>query len=316
MGISIVIRCYNEEKYIGRLLDGISRQTIKDPEIIIVDSGSTDSTLQIASKYPIKLVNIEPKDFSFGRSLNLGCSQATKEFIVIPSAHVYPTYTDWLETLIKPFEDPEIALVYGKQRGDETTKFSEHQVLKKWFPDISVWKQRNPFCNNANAAIRQDLWQELPYDEDLTGLEDTDWAKKIMAKGYKISYSASSEIIHVHNESSSQTYNRYRREAIAMKSIFPSETLSIWDFVRLFACNVIQDWYEALRARKLMKNICSIFTFRLMQFSGARKGFKQNKPVASDLKQTFYYPCNSTIKSKNITESNQGHRIRYTEELS
>ncbi len=181
---------------------------------------------------------------------------------------------------------------------------------------MSVWKQRNPFCNNANAAIRQDLWQELPYDEDLTGLEDTDWAKKIMAKGYKISYSASSEIIHVHNESSSQTYNRYRREAIAMKSIFPSETLSIWDFVRLFACNVIQDWYEALRARKLMKNICSIFTFRLMQFSGARKGFKQNKPVASDLKQTFYYPCNSTIKSKNITESNQGHRIRYTEELS
>ncbi len=42
MGVSVVLRCYNEEKYIGRLLDGISRQTIKDPEIIIVDSGSTD----------------------------------------------------------------------------------------------------------------------------------------------------------------------------------------------------------------------------------------------------------------------------------
>ena len=47
MNCSIVIRAYNEEKHIGRLLEGIKQQTLKDVEIILVDSGSTDRTLAI-----------------------------------------------------------------------------------------------------------------------------------------------------------------------------------------------------------------------------------------------------------------------------
>ena len=86
--VSIVIRCYNEEQHIGRLLSGLIQQTVEELEIIVVDSGSTDSTVAIASCYPIKLVSIKPEDFSFGRSLNLGCQAATGEFIVIASAHV------------------------------------------------------------------------------------------------------------------------------------------------------------------------------------------------------------------------------------
>lgn len=63
---SIIIRCYNEEQHIGRLLSGIMSQTIKDIEIILVDSGSTDSTLSIASRFPVKVLHISPQDFSFG----------------------------------------------------------------------------------------------------------------------------------------------------------------------------------------------------------------------------------------------------------
>jgi len=134
---SVVIRCYNEEKHIGRLLHGISQQTIKDIEIIIVDSGSTDGTLAIASRFPLKIVTVKPEDFSFGRSLNLGCTAATSDFIVIASAHVYPVYRDWIEQLLTPFQDSSVGLVYGKQRGGETTKFAEHQLFERWFPDKS-----------------------------------------------------------------------------------------------------------------------------------------------------------------------------------
>ena len=55
---SIVIRAYNEEKHIGRLLEGIRQQTIKDVEVILVDSGSTDSTVAIAESYGAKIVRI------------------------------------------------------------------------------------------------------------------------------------------------------------------------------------------------------------------------------------------------------------------
>ena len=86
--LSIVIRCYNEEEHIGRLLSGIMQQTVKDVEVVIVDSGSTDATLSIASRYPVRVVHIAPQEFSFGRSLNRGCAAATGDILVFASAHV------------------------------------------------------------------------------------------------------------------------------------------------------------------------------------------------------------------------------------
>jgi rhamnosyltransferase len=287
---SIVIRCYNEEQHIGRLLSGIMQQTIQDVEIIVVDSGSTDATLSIAARYPVKILSIRPEEFSFGRSLNLGCRAAGGEFIVIASAHVYPVYQDWLERLLIPLADPQVALVYGKQRGNETTQYAEQQVFARWFAEQSNPDQAHPFCNNANAAIRRVLWTQLPYDEELTGLEDLDWAKQAMALGYKIAYTAEAEIIHVHNEKPRQTYNRYRREAIAFKRIFPQEQFHWWDFIRLLSANVYSDYFHAWREQVLGRNLLTIPRFRLMQFWGTCRGFNQHGPVTSQLKQTFYYP--------------------------
>src|SRR5574339_612705 len=124
MKYSIVIRAYNEERHIGRLLEGIRQQTLRDPEIIVVDSGSTDRTVAVAESFGARVVHIPPAEFTFGRSLNLGIQAATGELIVIASAHVYPVYPDWLASLLRPFADPNIALTYGKQRGPSTARFS------------------------------------------------------------------------------------------------------------------------------------------------------------------------------------------------
>src|SRR6187549_2224587 len=105
MNCSIIIRAYNEERHIGRLLEGIRQQTIRDVEIILVDSGSTDGTDSVAETFGARIVRIPSSEFTFGRSLNLGIQAATRELIVIASAHVYPVYPDWLEFLLRPFED-------------------------------------------------------------------------------------------------------------------------------------------------------------------------------------------------------------------
>ncbi len=125
---SIIIRAYNEEKHIGRLLEGIRHQTIKDVEIILVDSGSTDGTVSVAESFGAWIVRIPSTEFTFGRSLNFGIQAATRELIVIASAHVYPVYPDWLEALLHPFDEKNIVLTYGKQRGPETAQFSEQQI--------------------------------------------------------------------------------------------------------------------------------------------------------------------------------------------
>lgn len=287
---SIVIRAFNEEKHIGQLLDGIQQQAMQKYEIILVDSGSSDGTLDIARRYPVKILHIDPEDFSFGRSLNLGISAAHSEYIVISSAHVYPVYPDWLERLLAPFTDPKIALSYGKQRGNTTTKFSEKQIFARWYPDQTTLNQPHPFCNNANAAIRKSVWQQQPYDESLSGLEDLDWARRAMEASYRIAYIAEAEIVHVHNESPQSIYNRYRREAMAFKRIFPEERFHLGDFSRLVVTNITSDLWHAIRQGALLRNLGSIFWFRWMQFWGTYQGYQQSGPLTWQLRQTFYYP--------------------------
>ena len=288
--ISIVIRAYNEERHIGRLLEGIAQQNLGETEIILVDSGSTDATLEIARRYALRVVHIQPDEFTFGRSLNRGIAASQGEIIVIASAHVYPVYPDWLERLLAPFSDPQVALAYGKQRGNATAKFSEGQIFARWYPESSDLQQAHPFCNNANAAIRRSLWQLHPYDESLSGLEDLDWAHWAVGEGYRLAYVAEAEVIHVHNETPRAVYNRYRREAMAFKRIFPQEHFGLRDFLRLSLSNIFSDMWHAARQGVLFRSLGSIFWFRLMQFWGTYQGYRHLGPLTWQLRQTFYYP--------------------------
>ncbi len=290
MNCSVVIRAYNEEKHIGRLLEGIKQQTLKDVEIILVDSGSTDQTVAIAESFGARIVRIPSAEFTFGRSLNFGVREATRESIVIASAHVYPVYPDWLESLLHPFAEGErVALTYGKQRGPESAKYSEQQIFHQWYPDHGHLNQPTAFCNNANAAIRKSLWHKNPYDEALTGLEDLAWAKWAKEQSYQIAYVPEAEIIHVHNETPQGVFNRYRREAMAFKKIFPESHFSVYDFVRLTTMNILSDMWHATRERVLRKNLKSIFWFRYMQFQGTRLGYRESSLLTPQLRETFYY---------------------------
>jgi len=286
---SIVIRAFNEAEHLGRLLEGIARQTVRDVEVILVDSGSTDATIAIAEKHGAKVVHIQPEDFTFGRSLNRGIQAASHEFVVIASAHVYPVYPDWLERLLEPFTDPDVALAYGKQRGPDAAKFSEQQIFSRWYPDESNFQQKQPFCNNANAAIRRSLWEEYPYNENLTGLEDLAWAKWALEQGRVLAYVAEAEIVHIHNETPRGVYNRYRREAMAFKQIYPEAHFNIYDLIRNTISSIGFDLLHALRLHKFMKGFASIFWFRWMQFTGTYQGYRHSSLLTPELRQTFYY---------------------------
>lgn len=287
---SLIVRAFNEEEHIGKLLAGVMEQTLDHVEVILVDSGSTDATVAIASRFPTKIVTIAPETFTFGRSLNIGCEHASGDILVMASAHVFPVYPDWLERLVAPFEDPEVAAAYGRQKGDGGTKFSEEQIFAKLYPPVATHPQDHPFCNNANAAIRRELWGQRKYDEDLPGLEDLEWAIWAVGQGKRVVYVPEAEVVHVHNESPRQVYNRYRREAIGLKMIRPQERFHLWDFGWLVVSNILSDVWHAIRAGRLSGVWRGILWFRLMQFWGTYRGFVHRGPVGSRLKQAFYYP--------------------------
>lgn len=303
--VSIIVRCYNEEAHIGRLLSGIVQQSGVDLEIIIVDSGSTDATVSIASQYTTNILNIKKEDFSFGYSLNVGCEAASGEILILASAHVYPLYHDWASRLIKPFTNDQVACSYGRQCGNDVTKYSERRVFAHWFPNIPASNQTHPFCNNANAAIRRSVWQKFRYDEALTGLEDIAWAKRVMSAGFRVAYVADAEVVHVHEETWRQVFNRYRREAIALKTIFPHEKFTFLNFLHMLTKNSIEDARCALDQGVFRRSAQSILAFRLMQFWGTYRGYAQHGAVSKALRQKFYYPNNerSLVNSTKLDSS-------------
>lgn len=290
---SIIIRAFNEEKHIGRLLEAIQGQTVRDVETILVDSGSTDRTRAIAATFPVRILSIRPEEFTFGRSLNLGIRAARAGLIVLASAHVYPLKEDWLEQLLAPFTDKKVALTYGMQRGGPESKFSEDRHFHRWFPETSNWDQPHAYCNNANAALRRALWKQHAYDEELTGLEDLAWASWAHAAGYKIAYVAEAAVAHLHDESPSQIINRHRREAIALKAILPRSRFTLWHFASLFLRSAFSDMAAALRQRRLLRELAGILSFRFLQYLGTYRGYREAGTLDSAGHQVFYYPPGS-----------------------
>ncbi len=307
LSVSIVIRAFNEAEHLPTLLEGLAMQTHQADQVILVDSGSTDCSAEICQEFGADVVRIAPGDFTFGRALNVGCREASSDILVFVSAHVYPVDEHWLARLVAPFEEnPEVALVYGRQTGDERTHFSEMEMMRRWFPYVSDPQQDHPFCNNANCAVRRTVWEQNPYDETLTGLEDMAWAKQALANGHGLWYEAEAMIVHVHEESIAQTMNRYRREAIAHKRVFGHQKMGFIEATGLFIANTLRDYVAAVPRRCLLSNFLSIPRFRYAQFRGAWQGFRQHDDPTAELKRRFYYPKGFTTKRKRPLPGSEG----------
>lgn len=290
--VSIIIRTYNEEKYLNELLTSIGKQK-KDNlsiEVVIVDSGSTDRTLLIAKKYGCQIEHIKKESFTFGRSLNIGCELAQGHYLAFISGHCIPANDTWIQSLVSPLIEKKIAFTYGKQRGRNTTKFSEQQLFKKYFPNTSKIPQVGFFCNNANSAIRKDIWRRYKFDEKLTGLEDISLAQQLVKNNEEIGYISEALVYHIHNESWAQIKNRYEREAIALRKIMPELHFGFLDFIKCYFIGVVKDIKAAIFQQIFLKEFTSILSFRLAQYYGAYTGHHIHRKISHQMKIKYFYP--------------------------
>lgn len=192
--ISIIIRTFNEERYLGKCLKSVFNQKInKKFEVIIVDSQSTDSTLTIAKKHSTRIFSIDKRDFTYGKSLNIGCSHALGKYFVFLSAHALPKDEHWLNELICSF-DEKTAGVFGKQ-----IPMKDAYPLVKRFIIDSEENFHNIGFSNTSAAIRKRCWSILHFDESVLISEDIFWAQHMVGMDYTIKYNPNSIVYHSHN---------------------------------------------------------------------------------------------------------------------
>jgi len=292
MLISVIIRTYNEERYLNQLLKSIGSQLINNHkiEIILVDSGSTDATLLIANSYNCTIKHINKNDFSFGRSLNIGCQSSNGDILIFISGHCIPFDEHWLLNLINPIINDNISLTYGRQIGGKDSKFSEKQIFEKYFPKESKLPQNNIFCNNANSAIVKSVWEKFKFDEDLTGLEDMHMAKNIINNKMLIGYVANSVVFHLHHENWLKIKNRFEREALALQKILPEVQFTFFDFLRFLFISFFFDIRASFKNKLFLNTFFEIIYYRTAQYWGSYKGNHLNRLLSKKIKDQYFYP--------------------------
>ena len=301
--VSIIIRTLNEERYLPSLLSSIRTQASTfSHEVVVIDSGSADNTLNIAQQYGCRILHISREHFSFGRSLNRACEAAQGKYFVLVSGHCIPCNQHWLQNLVQPLAEGLVEYCYGRQVGGSQTFLSESQIFAKYFPEETSIPQKGFYCNNANSAITADAWGHLRFDEELTGLEDMDLAKRLTEQQGLVGYKADAAVYHIHHETWYQVQRRFEREALALRQICPQVTLRRKDLWRYFCRGVIRDLVAGMPHSLTFAILYQIIRYRYHQYMGSYLGNRANTRMSSELRESYFYPTQSkgtplTVKS-------------------
>jgi glycosyltransferase involved in cell wall biosynthesis len=195
---SIIIRSKNEARFIGEVLQQIFAQIYNQPfEVLLLDSGSRDDTVKIASKFPVTFYPIKPEEFTFGRALNRGAQLAKGDYVVFLSAHCTPVDREWLARLLHPIEEhSDVAATYGRQEPRRGVNPFEEMELDWIFPSDG---SREPpvIFSSANCAIQREILLRYPFDEFSPGAEDYIW-RKLLPKAHRSIYIPSASVYHSH----------------------------------------------------------------------------------------------------------------------
>lgn len=290
--ISLVIRTLNEARHLDELLHNVARQNTGGIpyEVVLVDSGSTDATLEIAERHGCRIHHITREEFSFGRSLNIGCDAAQGDVLVFTSGHCVPTDEHWLIRLCQPILDGQAGYTYGRQIGGGQTYFSESRIFAKYFPEQSANPQAGFYCNNANAAVSRQVWATYRFDEELTGLEDMHLAQRMVQNGGKVAYVADAVVHHYHYEHWPQIRRRFEREAIALQQIMPQVHVTALDTLRYIISSLWKDLRCAARNGQWRQHALNITRYRWNQYIGSYKGNHEHRKLSHSQKEKYFYP--------------------------
>jgi len=219
MNTSIIIPTYYAESYISKLLTQLQQQTIDDYELIIIDSSSQDRTVEITKAYTDNVIVIPQDEFDHGGTRAKAALMAKGEILIFMTQDALPANEYTLANIIKPFNDVEVAAVYGRQLSYEGTNLFGCHLRKFNYPnhsrllskeDAKVYGIKTAQLSNSFAAYRRDVLLEIGnFKNGLILGEDVYAGAKILDAGYKLGYIADAEVYHSHSYTVMEEFKRY-----------------------------------------------------------------------------------------------------------
>ena len=215
--VSIILLTKNGRRYLHEVLKGIFvQQTRYTYQVIAIDSGSTDGTLEILAEWPVRVLSIEPAEFNHGETRNLGArlSNPSANYLVYLTHDATPV-AGWLDSLVSVLdEDPAVAGAFSRHvpRPDCSPALAR-QMTEEWEQcgtpnrvikriddpqDYAARTSRYIYFSNTSSCIRRTVWERIPFAR-ADFAEDAEWASRALLAGYSLVYEPQSAVLHSHN---------------------------------------------------------------------------------------------------------------------
>jgi GT2 family glycosyltransferase/glycosyltransferase involved in cell wall biosynthesis len=212
--VTAVIPVKDGERYLAELLAALQREGVE--EVIVVDSGSTDRSLEIARAAGVEPLEIPAREFGHGRTRNLAAERATGELIwfltqdATPAVGALAAYRDAFA------RDQRIGVAYGPHLPRPDTSPMIARELTEFFAGfegpggvIAVQGPGDPtFLSNVNACYRRDCWEEVRF-RDLPYSEDQAFGRDALSAGWLKAYVPAAAALHAHDYGPLEFMRRY-----------------------------------------------------------------------------------------------------------
>ena len=263
---TVVIPTYNGEAYLERILKMVLLQDFEGTfEILIIDSGSTDSTLDIISQFPkVRLHCIPNSEFGHGKTRNLAAQLARGTYIAYLTHDAIPENKSWLREIIAPMAPGGFgaAAVMGKQTPRPNCfpllKYEIESVFRGFGPDFGTSLFYNDdfvisqsqmdaisFYSDVNSATRRDiLTQHIPY-QDVSYSEDMAYGRDLIEAGYVKAYAPRASVEHSNDLNLKEYRMRIFDEIIGMRRI--GHSIPQLSFIRKIAYTLLGSLRDTLR---------------------------------------------------------------------
>lgn len=278
--VTVIVRTFNVEWVVDQTLAALSTQKNIEIELMIVDSGSTDKTLEIVSNYKHTFLAIEPGTYFPGKVLNQAIDIAMTELIVFVNSDTVLLDPYALSKLIEPLSDTSTVASYGRQ------------VVR---PEADLWVRHDyerAFTKNGNqpgwmhyslpiASMKKSSWKIQKFYTDAWGSEDTHWGVNIKEKGYKIVYVKDAIAMHSHNYTFKQLASRRRIEGEAEYFIYPKKSLSLSSAILSFGSSFLREAYYYIKHNQGV-GIPKLFINRIVYTWSFYKGFVYSSKLKNE----------------------------------
>jgi GT2 family glycosyltransferase len=217
--VGIIIPTLNAGPKWDLVLDSIARQAAIRPQVLVIDSGSTDDTVRRARSAGCRVIEISANTFGHGKTRQQAIDALDCEFVVLMTQDALLASPDSVTTLLSAFSDPKVALAYGRQLAASDASLSARVLREFNYPCLSEVRSfadrkrlglKCAFNSNSFAAYRVSMLREVGgFDCEAPVGEDILACAALLKAGYQSAYVSTAYVVHSHNYSFAQEYARY-----------------------------------------------------------------------------------------------------------